>query len=45
MGGLGEIAANSKLASILLLMVGMVVAAWIAVLCGIRAPIEKEKEG
>ena len=31
--------------SILLLMVGMIlVASWIAVRCGIRAPIEKERE-
>jgi hypothetical protein len=31
-------------ASILLLMVGMMVAAWVAVRCGIRAQIDKERE-
>ena len=30
--------------SILLLMVGIMVASWIAVRCGIRAPIENERE-
>ncbi len=28
---------------LLLLMVGMMVASWVAVHCGIRAPIEKER--
>jgi hypothetical protein len=32
------------LAGILLLMAGMTVASWIAMLCGIRAPIEAERE-
>jgi hypothetical protein len=31
-------------ASILSVMVGIMVAAWVAVRCGIRAPIEKERE-
>jgi hypothetical protein len=31
--------------SILLLMAGMMVAAWIAVRCGIRASIDKERNG
>ena len=30
--------------SVLLLAVGMMGAAWVAVRCGIRAPIEKEAE-
>ena len=31
--------------SILLLMAGMMVASWIAVRCGIRASIDKERNG
>ena len=30
--------------SILLLMLGIMVASWIVVRCGIRAPIEKERD-
>jgi len=32
------------LAGILLLVAGMMAASWVAVRCGIRAPIEKERE-
>jgi len=35
---------GAMLASIVLAAAGMTVASWLAVLCGIRAPIEKDGE-
>jgi hypothetical protein len=41
--GVGAMDHQLGLVIIFLLVVGMMVASWIAVRCGIRAPIEKER--